>query len=176
MMMLLRYKNFILISLSAFFLCCCTSSPDLYTLPAADGGQLLFIRPTETKITDFAVQKISFDMTISVADSVISENPVFNYSLELDKTDIPVAENIEIKLIADKSYIPVADKILLFKKPSGKKFIIRYSVSFSKEDIYGILDSRKPVQIQLEYDGKTVVLDKIDSFNSQLDDVRLILL
>ena len=169
--MMVWCRNFFFISLSAFFLCCCTSSPDLYTLPAADGGQLLFIRPT-----DFAVQKISFDMTISVADSVISENPVFNYSLELDKTDIPVAENIEIKLIADKSYIPVADKILLFKKPSGKKFIIRYSVSFSKEDIYGILDSGKPVQIQLEYDGKTVVLDKIDSFNSQLDDVRLILL
>lgn len=141
---------------------------------------MLFFRPSEFKIKDFIVQKLSFDMTIHVRENVVYNDSIFNYSLEFDKTKITFIKNINIKLILDNKIIPLTHSKthskLLYKKTVGEKIIARYSAFLSRQDTNYILNSKNGLQIELDYSGRIVKLDILNDFNRQLDEARLILL
>lgn len=174
--MMLRYIQFISLCIIGLFICSCVSSANLYILPSSNGEQLLFVRPSELKINDFIIEKLSFDMTIHVKENIISDDSIFNYSLELDKTKIASAKNITIKLVLGDEKISLTQNKILYKKPVGEKIIIRYSALLSRQNIDYILHSGKDLQIELDYDGYIINVNNLHNFNRQLDDVRLILL
>ena len=171
-----RYINFVFLCFTCLFFCSCVSSDNLYILPSSEGGQLLFFRPSEFKIKDFIVQKLSFDMTIHVRENVVYNDSIFNYSLEFDKIKITFIKNINIKLILDNKIIPLTHSKLLYKKTVGEKIIARYSAFLSRQDTNYILNSKNGLQIELDYSGRIVKLDILNDFNRQLDEARLILL
>lgn len=164
----------ILIFLSAFS--SCTTLENILTFKDGNGSQIFFVRPVTFSLQKSVASKLSFDMTINVADSKIQSNPLFNYTITIPEKDAKKYENIILAIKTDEKEIIIEKKSILFKElDSNKNLAVRYTSSICIEDFYSILNSKNPVTINIKCEQNFSQIISKD-FEKNLSDLRILLL
>lgn len=166
---------FILSALLAFAFCSCASEQKLYT-SGSSTEQIIFVRPVEQKLKQSPLNEISFDIKVDYNGTVVTKDPVVNYSMTTGKTDFRKFENAVLCFEADGKLLETKNHVVLFRDVvNSKQMRIRISSEISADDFYEIIDSESSVTVKLVNDGQVCAEFISSDFEDKLFDLRLVL-
>lgn len=157
----------------------CKATKEVYTAFAGNGVQLVFIRPVDFKQVNPIIKNASLDITMHIVKQTFERNPVCNYTLTLSKSDIDVADEIEVAFVwlddGELRQISALSKELLFRDLVKNKANVRFSLEFDKDEFAQMMGSDSPVRVLFVTPEIYNVRVENEEFNKQIDDVRLMM-
>lgn len=162
------------------FVFACKTTNHLFLAAAPEGAQLVFLRPVEFKNINPVIKKASVDVTAQIKKMQLVENPIFNYTLVVSNGDLEMADSIEVTFVWEedgemKSLVPV-EKTRLFKKINKKNGEARYSLSFDKDEFLQMLINGSRIKIIFITPDVYAVRVESESFNLQMEELKLMLI
>lgn len=167
---------FLISAIAVFLLSGCASEQKIYT-SGSSSEQIIFIRPVEQKIKQTSLKEIKFDVKMDFDGSVVTSDPIINYSMTIGKNDYRKFENTVLNFEVNGELISTKNHTVLFRDVvNSKQMIVRISSVLSVDEFYKIIDSETPVTVKLIKENQVISEFISADFEDKLFDLRLILL